>query len=259
MKIYRRLTLNRRNRRIAGFLPTVTIAARPRPSLRFRGKSFLALVLAPVVPMRDWLEDLDALTQNSPGFLSGRPVILDVSALKPSKSELKFLLAAMRMRDIRVAGLEGAAPAFIDADMPQAITGGELSSLVDRADLDGAAPLTREPGEAAPAPTLTIEDSIRSGQSILHRNGDVTVLGSVASGAEIVAGGSIHIYGSLRGRAVAGCMGNPTARIFCRKFVPELVAVNGLYKTADDLGAKFRNLPVQISLKGDSLIVAPQE
>lgn len=234
----------------------MTIVIHPRPPLRFRGKSFLALVLSPVVPMRDWLEDLDALTRNSPGFFSGRPVILDVSALKPSKSELKFLLAAMRMRDIRIAGLEGATPAFIDADMPQAITGGELSSHVDRADLEGVEPLTRETADA-PAPTLTIEDSLRSGQSVLHPNGDVTVLGSVASGAEIVAGGSIHIYGSLRGRAVAGCTGNSTARIFCRKFMPELVAVNGLYKTADDLGQKFRNLPVQVSLDGDSLILTP--
>lgn len=230
----------------------MTIAVHPRPSLRFRGKSFLALVLAPVVPMRDWLEDLDALTQNSPGFFSGRPVLLDVSALKPSKSELKFLLAAMRMRDIRIAGLEGAAPAVMDADMPQAITGGELSSGIDRTDLDKA-PSTRETAD----PTLMIEDSIRSGRSVLNSNGDVTILGSVASGAEIVAGGSIHIYGSLRGRAVAGCTGNSTARIFCRKFEAELVAVNGLYKTADDLGSKFRNLPIQVRLDGDSLILTP--
>jgi septum site-determining protein MinC len=118
-------------------------------------------------------------------------------------------------------------------------------------------PLTRETAEAAPAPTLMIGDSIRSGQSILHPNGDVTILGSVASGAEIVAGGSIHIYGSLRGRAVAGCTGNSTARIFCRKFEAELVAVNGLYKTADDLGSRFRNLPIQVRLDGDSLILTP--
>jgi septum site-determining protein MinC len=203
--------------------------------------------------MRDWLEDLDALTQNSPGFFSGRPVVLDVSALKPSKSELKFLLAAMRMRDIRIAGLEGAAPAVLDADMPQSLTGGKPDSGTDLADPDGV-PLTRETAEAAPAPTLMIENSIRSGQSILHPNGDVTILGSVASGAEIVAGGSIHIYGTLRGRAVAGCTGNSTARIFCRKFEAELVAINGLYKTADDLGSRFRNLPIQVRLDGDSLI-----
>ena len=90
----------------------------------------------------------------------------------------------------------------------------------------------------APVPekSLLIEGSVRSGQSILHPEGDVTVLGSVASGSEIVAGGSIHIYGTLRGRAIAGCTGNGKARIFCRKFEAELIAIDGLYKTADDLG-----------------------
>jgi septum site-determining protein MinC len=206
--------------------------------------------------MRDWLEDLDAVTQNSPGFFSGRPVVLDVSALKPSKSELKFLLAAMRMRDILVAGLEGAAPAVMDADMPQALAGGRPESGINLSDLD-AVPSIHETAEPASAGTLMIEDSVRSGQSILHPNGDVTVLGSVASGAEIVAGGSIHIYGTLRGRAVAGCRGNSTARIFCRKFEAELVSVDGLYKTADDVDTKFRKLPIQVHLDGESLIFTP--
>ena len=80
---------------------------------------------------------------------------------------------------------------------------------------------------------------VRSGQTIEFPHGDVTVIGSVGSGAEIVAGGSIHVYGSLRGRAIAGCTGNGKARIFCRKFEAELIAIDGLYKTADDLGGKF--------------------
>ena len=100
-----------------------------------------------------------------------------------------------------------------------------------------------------------IEGSVRSGQSILHPEGDVTVLGSVASGSEIVAGGSIHIYGTLRGRAIAGCTGNGKARIFCRKFEAELIAIDGLYKTADDLGGKFLGQPVQVNLDGDSIIL----
>ena len=76
---------------------------------------------------------------------------------------------------------------------------------------------------------------MRSGQSVIFPEGDVTVLGSVGSGAEIVAGGSIHIYGTLRGRAIAGATGNARARIFCRKLEAELLAIDGLYKTADDM------------------------
>jgi septum site-determining protein MinC len=86
-------------------------------------------------------------------------------------------------------------------------------------------------------------------------DGDVIVMGSVASGAEVIAGGSIHIYGALRGRAIAGAAGNARARIFSRKFEAELIAIDGLYKTADDLGANHRGQPVQIALNGDAIIM----
>ncbi|MCB8819532.1 septum site-determining protein MinC [Microvirga rosea] len=233
----------------------MTIAVRTRPSLRFRGRSFLALVLAPVVPMRDWLEDLDEVAKGSPGFFANRAIILDVSALKPSKSELKFLLAALKMRDIRIIGLEGAAPQVLDADMPAPVNGGRSAADIDVPDLDAMPiPVASSPEPAANS-TLLIEGSLRSGQSILHTDGDVTILGSVASGAEVVAGGSIHIYGALRGRAIAGCTGNSRARIFCRKFEAELIAVDGLYKTADDLGPKYRGQPIQVNLDGDAIIL----
>jgi septum site-determining protein MinC len=234
----------------------VTIAVRPRPSLRFRGKSFLALVLAPTVPLREWLEDLDAVSKSSPGFFDGRAIIVDVSTLKPSKSELKFLLAALKMREIRIIGLEGAAAAVVDADMPAPVNGGRPAGDIEMPDFD-AVPLPAAP-QAQPAPVVTalmIEGSVRSGQSVIHTEGDVTILGSVASGAEVVAGGSIHIYGALRGRAIAGCTGNGKARIFCSKFEAELIAIDGLYKTADDLGSKFRGLPIQVNLDGESMIL----
>lgn len=221
----------------------------------------MALVLAPEVPLRDWLEDLDAVSQRSPGFFSGRPIIADVSSLKPSKSELKFLLAALKMRNIHIIGLEGAAPAVLDADMPAPVNGGRPAGEIAVPDPANAAAAAVTAVAApfshssAPEKSLLIETSVRSGQSILHPDGDVTVLGSVASGAEIVAGGSIHVYGSLRGRAIAGCTGNSRARIFCRKFEAELIAIDGLYKTADDLGSKFHGQPVQVSLDGDSIIL----
>ena len=218
----------------------------------------MALVLAPEVPLRDWLEDLDAVSERSPGFFTGRPIIADVSSLKPSKSELKFLLAAFKMRNIRIIGLEGAAPENVDADMPPQITGGKPTGDIDVPDEASAAVAAAgSPFGDAPVPekSLLIEGSVRSGQSILHPEGDVTVLGSVASGSEIVAGGSIHVYGSLRGRAIAGCTGNGKARIFCRKFEAELIAIDGLYKTADDLGGKFLGQPVQVNLDGDSIIL----
>ena len=78
---------------------------------------------------------------------------------------------------------------------------------------------------------------------------------AMASGAEVIAGGSIHIYGSLRGRAMAGSTGNPRARIFCRKIEAELLAIDGLYKTADDIEADLRGRPIQAWLDGDTIRV----
>jgi septum site-determining protein MinC len=94
---------------------------------------------------------------------------------------------------------------------------------------------------------------VRSGQSLFFPEGDVTIVGSVASGAEIVAGGSIHVYGILRGRAMAGTMGNPAARIFCRKLEAELIAIDGFYKTAEDMDPDLRGRAVHLWLEGETI------
>ena len=95
---------------------------------------------------------------------------------------------------------------------------------------------------------------MRSGQSVSFPTGDVTVMGSVASGAEIVAGGSIHVYGALRGRAIAGLLGaGARPRIFCRRLEAELLAIDGVYRTADEMGAALAGRAVQVWLEGDAL------
>jgi septum site-determining protein MinC len=128
-----------------------------------------------------------------------------------------------------------------------------------KASAKAAAPEPAQPA-AAPATTvapisvagLIVDHPIRSGQTIVH-NGDITIVGSVASGAEIVATGSIHVYGHLRGRAVAGSAGNTGARIFARHFEAELVAIAGFFRTAEDLGVEMRGRMAQISVEGDGL------
>jgi len=104
---------------------------------------------------------------------------------------------------------------------------------------------------------MLIESPVRSGQSVVFPFGEVTVLGSVASGAEIVAGGSIHIYGALRGRAMAGVNGNSAARIYCQRIEAELLAIDGYYQTAEELDAALRNRPAQAWLEGDIMRITP--
>ena len=85
----------------------------------------------------------------------------------------------------------------------------------------------------------------------------MTVLGSVGSDAEIVAGGSIHVYGALRGHAMAGSSGNAAARIFCQKIEAELLAINGYYQTAEEIDVALRNRPAQAWLEGSIMKITP--
>ena len=97
---------------------------------------------------------------------------------------------------------------------------------------------------------------MRSGQTVYHPDGDVTVVGSVASGAEILAGGSVHVYGTLRGRVMAGAYGETRARIFCRRLEAELLSVCGVYLTADEIAANVRSQPIQAWLENESVKIA---
>jgi septum site-determining protein MinC len=104
--------------------------------------------------------------------------------------------------------------------------------------------------------SLLIEEPVRSGQSVAFVEGDVTVLGSVGSGAEIIAGGSIHVYGTLRGQAMAGVTGSRRARIFCHRFEAELLAIGSYYKTADEIDDSVRSGPIQAWLDGNTLKIS---
>ena len=94
---------------------------------------------------------------------------------------------------------------------------------------------------------------MRSGQQIYARDRDLVVTSAVANGAEVIADGSIHIYGTLRGRAMAGSMGDAKARIFCSRNEAELLAIDGYYQTAESMDASLRGRPVQVWLDGPGL------
>ena len=244
----------------------------------------MAFVLSPQPPIADWLEDFDSFAKRSPGFFAGRPVVVDIAHMPASRPELVHMVTELKRRNITIMGLDGRAPGELGADargLPPILSGGkDIASLAQLgveafAAGDAEAPKAPENG-AAPNPavaeaalaaveeamnepdseTLIIDQPVRSGQSIVHLKGDVTVIGQVASGAEVVAAGSIHIYGSLRGRAIAGSNGDRKARIFCTALHAELVAINGLYKTNEDLDGACVGRAVQAWLDGDALRMA---
>ena len=156
------------------------------------------------------------------------------------------LLAKFRAQYEPVAGAEPVArkeaPPAPDAGTAHAATAPE----------SGTAP--------APAPAtqpgLMQTTPVRSGQQVYADNRDLTVLGMVGAGAEVIADGSIHVYGALRGRALAGAQGNEKARIFCREFLAELVAIAGHYKVLEEIPQDLRGKPAQVWLDGDELKIA---
>ena len=239
------------------------VLTQPRP-IRLKGRSFLALALTPELPFADWLRRLDDLAARSAGFFLRRPVVLDVEGLDIDRAELRELVDQLNARNVRVMGIEGARSSLLGPDMPPAMTDGRPAADFEAPADSGEKPQTASIAEsivepvilpAKAAPSLVVSRPVRSGQSIFFPEGDVTIIGSVASGAEIVAGGSIHVYGPLRGRAMAGSTGNAAARIFCRKLEAELIAIDGYYKTAEDMGPEFRGKPVQIWLDGETFKV----
>ncbi len=202
----------------------MTEALPTRKAVRLRGRSFLALVLSPELPFGEWLTQLDDLARRSTGFFLGRPIVLDVAGLPITREQLADLLAELTKRNVRVMGIEGALPSILAPGMPPEMKGGRNAADIEVPETpEGGAPAKESKTAAespkapeavrathvATTPSLLIEEPVRSGQSIIFPEGDVTVLGSVSSGAEVIAGGSIHVYGALRGRALAGSAGNP--------------------------------------------------
>ncbi len=214
---------------------------------RFRGKSYLALVLQPAAPFEAWLDQLAELSRRSPGFFATRPVVLDISDLRLTDRDLMTLVAALERCGIRVMGFEGAHTTALAPGLPPVLKSGRLTGDVSPGTSKQETP---PPPPAAPS-SVTVEN-VRSGQSIFA-DGDVTVCGSVASGAEVVAGGSIHVYGALRGRAIAGAQGNAGARIFCRRLEAEFLAVDTCYLTAESIDPALSGQAVQIRSDHDRL------
>ena len=113
-----------------------------------------------------------------------------------------------------------------------------------------AAPRTRRPATAR-----LITQPVRSGTQVYARGGDLVVTAAVSPGAELVADGNIHVYGPLRGRALAGAGGDAEARIFCSRLEAELVSIAGRYLVSEQLPPELHGAPVQIALVDDQLTV----
>jgi septum site-determining protein MinC len=226
---------------------------------QIRGRSFTAVVLQLAgAADRAFYEMLDALLRQAPHFFTNAPFVIDLdkAAGLQLNGDFTQLVRELRGRKLSVIGVQNGS---IEQNAA-ALTAGLITLQGGRdvpAERDGRPiPTTSSMTEPAPA-TLLITEPVRSGQRIFADRGDLVVVSSVGSGAELIAQGSIHIYGRLRGRALAGVNGDRTARIFCQNLEAELVAIAGLYRTSDDLGPAVRQQRVQAFLRDETLCVEP--
>jgi septum site-determining protein MinC len=222
-------------------------------TLNLRTHSLIAFVLQPVEPLLDWFETLDGWLAQSPNFFANKPIILDLAQADISLKDYRDLLSLLARRHIRVMGVEGANRSLVGPHLPPNVTGGvpvaPSETAVERSEpaVENKAPTVEQP-TAASSRTLIIDSPVRSGQSISNLGGDITIIGRVASGAEIIAGGSVHVYGAVQGRIIAGVSGMADARIFCTEARAELLCIGGAYVTAEDMDPKTEGKSVEVRL-----------
>ncbi|MBB5221568.1 septum site-determining protein MinC [Amaricoccus macauensis] len=212
-------------------------------------------------PDAGFFEALDTLMRQAPHFFVNAPLVLDVehAADLGEKAEFVKLVHQLRARKLFAVGIQGATPEQGNAAFGAGLItlqGGREASL-ERGAARAAPAELKAVTSVEPAATLLITEPVRSGQRIFADRGDLIVMAPVSSGAELIAHGNIHIYGPLRGRALAGVNGDRTARIFCQNLEAELIAIAGLYRTSDDLGPALRQTRIQAFLKDDTLCVEP--
>jgi septum site-determining protein MinC len=204
------------------------------------------------------LDELTGRIATAPQFFRRTAVCLDLGALKsvPDLAEVRAVIDAIRRTGMLAIGLAGDA-AEIEA----------VSNALDLPILSGFRaprhPVSAvQPAQPAAAPTEPADSglstliqlqTVRSGQRIYARNRDLIVTAGIGAGAEVMADGCLHIYGSLRGRALAGARGQLSARVFCQEFHAELVSIAGVFRVFETIPAELAGKAVQAWLEGEDL------
>jgi septum site-determining protein MinC len=209
--------------------------------------------------------ELGRQIERSPRFFLNAPVVLDLRDADGFVTTAEFAEARELLREhtLALVGVQNAVPGQLEAASSAGLasfapTASQPSRRAARAASapPAAAPAVAVPaGDGARAPARLVTAPVRSGTQIYARGTDLVVTAAVSPGAELVADGNIHVYGVLRGRALAGASGDATARIFCARLEAELVSIAGRYLVSEQLPAEHRGAAVQIALNDDMLTV----
>lgn len=190
---------------------------------------------------------LEELVKKNPNFFQHMPIVIDLQKMYSLDNDMDFteINAQLRKNNLVPVGIINANPKQLAA--ATSIGLGVLPNLKTTPPKTSTKKIERSKVITAP---------VRSGQQIYAKGTDLIVLSSVSNGAEILADGNIHVYGSLRGRAIAGASGDTTARIFCSKLEAELISIAGYYKLQEDIAALEQQTSIQVFLEEDHLVFA---
>jgi len=198
--------------------------------------------------------------RQAPEFFRNAPVVIDLGEL-PENADVDFLDLIDILHDHHLipvgtrGGSQKLQTAAQDAKLAVLPEHKQETGAVSPAPAPSPSKSSSRATAKLPSGSKLIEQPVRSGQRIYASGADLIVLSQVSPGAEVMADGNIHIYGSLRGRALAGVQGNLEARIFCADLQAELIAIGGHYKISENLDESVRGRPVQIYLRDNSLII----
>lgn len=214
-----------------------------KPSLELKGASFTLSVLhINSSDLQAVMTELDHKLAQAPQFFLGAPLVINLSAIQHDSLNLSALKDLLISRQLVIVGITGATTVLSKQAK-------DLGLAIVKAGKQSSTP------PPAPRQTKIVKQNIRSGQQVYAKNGDLIIFGAVGNGAEVIADGSIHIYGALRGKAMAGAAGDTSAVIIAHSLEAELVSIAGQYWLAENLQQHSSDKSGCIRLNGESLIV----
>jgi len=232
-------------------------------ALEFKSASLtVPVLLLASNDMRHIEVQLQEKIAQAPEFFKNSPLLIDFQKLNNQNLDIEVedIVTLVRSQLLMPIGIRGGTEKqnhdALSLNLPvHSMHGNNTAINVKPEPKTLAVPEAEQIAQAEPAPeNKLITQPIRSGQRV-YAKGDLIVTATVSAGAEIMAEGNIHIYGSLRGRALAGVLGNINSRIFCFDLQAELISIAGIYKVNDDLDPETAHRPVQVSLDNQSLII----
>jgi septum site-determining protein MinC len=228
------------------------LAAEEPPPFELKGSLFTLTVLHLFQLDRAAIErHLAEKIKQAPGFFNNTPVVIDLEGMANPVDGVDFTGLYELLRG------HGMAPVGIRNGGPKLQAAARLAGLPVLPESRPVAAAKKTESSESVARNRIINHPIRSGQQIYAADGDLIVLGAVSAGAEVIADGNIHVYGALRGRALAGVKGDIEARIFCHSLEAELISIVGRYRISEQIDPSDRGKAVQIHLAQDRLVIEP--